>query len=108
MPRHAVSVLDLAHELGLAERTVRRLVAAGRIPVVRVGRRVLVLRDAALAALHVAAAGGLAAALTAARLELAREIARRAAIDAVELAELVATRDAIESALLALEAEAAS
>jgi excisionase family DNA binding protein len=42
--RLTLSVVDAARACGISERTVRELIARGDLPVVRIGRRVLIVR----------------------------------------------------------------
>lgn len=43
-PAGLLSVAEVAHHTSLSAKTVRRLIAAGKLPARRVGKRVLVLR----------------------------------------------------------------
>jgi len=106
MPRAALSIQEFARIVGLSERTIRRWIALGRLPVTRVGRRVLVLAQPAYSELGIAPPGrGLVAALATFKRQVANEIARRGTFGDDELEELGQAHRALIALELALDAE---
>ena len=115
MKRHDTtteSATAFAARLGVSPRTVQRLISLGRVPTVRLGRRVLVVVAPALEALGLGSVScepwTLLRLLNDARAGLACEIARRDVIDAPQLDQLSKARDAIDAVLLALDCEVRS
>jgi excisionase family DNA binding protein len=51
MPKHYISLDAAAEQIGVSKRTIRRLVADGRLPAYRVGSRVVRIDSADLDAL---------------------------------------------------------
>ncbi len=51
MDQKTISVADAAQILGLSKLTVRRQVKAGRLPAIRLGRKILLLREPLMAML---------------------------------------------------------
>jgi excisionase family DNA binding protein len=101
-------VSDFAKRIALGERTVRRLLAEGRIPSARVGRRILVPVEPALLALRLPPCSPVRAALGKALAAIRHERGRRGTASEEDLPELDAAQVAIERALLAMRPQEAT